>query len=661
MKDLKLWQADVCLEPFRKIIWRRYEQAILKEFDFCGNHKSLSDAANGYLYYGLHRAASGWIFRECAPNATAVYLIGEFSNWQPNSRYALQSVGNGNWEIKLPAKTFRHGDLYKLWIEWQGGNGERLPSYATRVLQDEQTKIFSAQVWSPTKKYKWKNEQPTRVEYPLIYEAHIGMSGEEEGIATFNDFRKNVLPRIVALGYNTIQLMAIQEHPYYGSFGYQVANFFAVSSRFGTPDDLKQLIDEAHKYNIAVVLDLVHSHSVINEAEGLSNFDGSENLYFHSGEKGTHPVWDSRCFNYGRHEVLHFLLSNCKFWLEEYRFDGFRFDGVTSMIYYDHGIGRDFTEYKYYYDGNQDEDAIIYLALANKLIHQINPNAITIAEDVSGFPGLAAAQEDGGVGFDFRMSMGVADFWIKTIKEKRDEQWHVGDIFYELTNKRSDECTISYAESHDQAMVGDQTIIFRLIDKEMYSSMDIFHHHLIVERGIALHKMIRLLTLSTSGNGYLNFMGNEFGHPEWIDFPRAGNEWSYKYARRQWNLADDADLRYRFLNNFDAAMIQLAAQEKFFDNKSHAIVQDIANQILIFKRGNLLFVYNFNPARSFENYRFAANAGKYVVVLDSDAPQFDGFGRIDSSVPHFTIHENYGDFLQLYIPSRAAMVLKQAD
>ncbi|MDR3350893.1 MAG: alpha amylase C-terminal domain-containing protein [Prevotellaceae bacterium] len=659
MHDLKIWETDVYLEPFRKVIEKRREQAAQKEREFCGEHAALSDAANGHLFYGLHRTRKGWVFREWAPNAIAVYLLGDFNGWKKKSAFALHATGNGNWEISLPEKTLKHLDLYKLLVEWRGGHGERLPSYVTRAVQDERTKIFSAQVWQPPKAYKWKYPSPPRVQYPLIYEAHIGMSGEEGRIATFDEFRENILPRIVALGYNTLQLMAIQEHPYYGSFGYQVSNFFAVSSRFGTPDALKRLIDEAHRHNIAVLLDIVHSHAVKNELEGLSRFDGTEYQYFHSGAKGEHPVWDSRCFNYGSNGVIHFLLSNCKYWLSEFRFDGFRFDGVTSMIYNDHGIGRDFTDYTLYYDGQQDEDALTYLLLANKLIHQWRPDALTIAEDVSGMPGLAAPLSAGGFGFDFRMSMGVADFWIKTITGKKDEHWHAGDIFYELTNKRRDEHTISYAESHDQAMVGDKTIIFRLLDKEMYFAMDVFRRNLVIDRGMALHKMIRLLTLSTAGDGYLNFMGNEFGHPEWIDFPREGNNWSYQYARRQWHLADDTNLRYRFLKAFDAAMIHLCAAAAFFEYRPFAIVRHIADQVLIFKRGEWLFVFNFNPQKSFDNYRFEAEAGKYLTLLDSDAACFDGFARVDDSVPHFTFTDNGKNFLQLYIPSRTAMVLKK--
>ena len=523
---LKLVEQDKLLQPYEGIIERRHRQVLDMEREFTYRTTRLADSCNSYLYYGLHRSANEWVFREWAPNATAIYFLGEFNDWRKHPDYALTKAGSGNWEIRLPADVLAHEMLYRLLVEWDGGSGERLPSHVRRVVQDEYTKVYSAQVWEPLHPYLMHNERPPRAENPLIYEAHIGMATEHRRVATFTEFRLFVLPRIVDLGYNTIQLMAIQEHPYYGSFGYQVANFFAVSSRFGTPEELRALIDAAHGMGVRVIMDIVHSHAVNNEEEGLSRFDGTEDQYFYPGARGHHPLWDSRCFDYGKHEVLNFLLSNCKYWLEEFHFDGFRFDGITSMLYWDHGIERSFTEYSMYYDGNEDENAITYLALANRVIHQVLPDAISIAEDVSGMPGVASPIEDGGMGFDYRMNMGTPDYWIKLLKEKRDEEWHVGDLFYELTNKRDEEHTISYAESHDQALVGDKTIFFRLVDKAVYTSMSVFDSNVIVDRGMALHKMIRLVTIGTAADGYLNFMGNEWGHPEWVDFTREGNGWS---------------------------------------------------------------------------------------------------------------------------------------
>ena len=658
---LKLVEEDKLLKPFAGIIEKRHQQVLAMEREFTYRTTRLSDKCNSYLYYGLHRTNEGWVFREWAPNATAIYLLGEFNDWRKHPDYVLTKVGDGNWEIKLPLGALAHEMLYRLLVEWNGGSGERLPSHVRRVIQDEYTKIYSAQVWDPLNPYQMRHERPKRTDYPLIYEAHIGMSTEHRRVSTFTEFRLFVLPRIVDLGYNTIQLMAVQEHPYYGSFGYQVANFFAVSSRFGTPDELKALIDAAHSMGIRVIMDIVHSHAVNNEEEGLSRFDGSYDQYFYPGERGYHPLWGSRCFDYGKHEVLNFLLSNCKYWLEEFRFDGYRFDGITSMLYWDHGINKDFTEYSLYYDGNQDESAITYLALANRVIHQVDPEAITIAEDMSGMPGVASPIEDGGMGFDYRMNMGTPDYWIKLLKEKRDEEWHVGDLFYELTNKREEEHTISYAESHDQALVGDKTIFFRLVDKAIYSSMGVFDKNVIIDRGMSLHKMIRLVTIGTAADGYLNFMGNEWGHPEWIDFPREGNGWSYDHARRLWSLVDDENLRFRFLNMFDKAMIQMVNDTGVFHWRPEPLVRDNERQVLIFTRGDYLFVFNFNPEKSFPDYVFDAPSGKYTMVLNTDNKNFDGVGRIDEEVEHFTRYVSPGrGQLSLYVPARTGFVLRRS-
>ena len=654
-KIKRIYKTDPWLEPYKDAIEARHER-ILQARDKIApaGSKSLSEGVNNHLYYGLHKEADGsWVIREWAPNASRIYLIGEFNNWRRTTAYEFKPAGEGNWELRLDGLFLSHGDLYKLFIEWPGGGGERIPAYCGRLVQDPDTKVFCAQVWDPARPYSWKHDKVLKRPHPLIYECHVGMSSEDPKVASFSEFRENVLPRVKRLGYDTIQIMALQEHPYYGSFGYQVSNFFALSSRFGTPDEFKELVDTAHGMGIAVVMDIVHSHSVDNEAEGLSLFDGRDDLYFYKGDAGRHPAWGSRCFDYGKDEVVRFLLSNCKYWLEEYHLDGFRFDGVTSMIYWDHGLGKDFGDYALYFDSGVDENAVTYLALANMLVKEIKPEAITIAEDVSGMAGLAAPFEAGGVGFDFRMAMGVADHWIKWIKEKSDEEWSPGEIWYELTNKRADEKTISYAECHDQALVGDKTIIFRLMDKEMYFSMNKDSENPVVDRGIALHKLIRLATLGTAGDGYLNFMGNEFGHPEWIDFPREGNGWSFDKARRLWSLSDNGFLRYGSLREFDKAMIGLVKRSGALSSAPFLLRADEEKKILIFGRKNLIFALNFNPVESFADYGFQAPEGGYVTALDSDDGRFGGFSRLGGRETHFTVD----GILKLYLPSRCALVL----
>ena len=665
---LRLVKNDPWLDPFEKAINGRHQHALDKMKELTNNgRKTLSEFASGHLYFGLHRTDKGWVFREWAPNATEIYLVGDFNGWQEKPEFRLKRVRNtGNWEIKLKPDVLKHGDLYKLKVYWNGGCGERIPAWTRRVVQDEQTKIFSAQVWEPAKPYKFRKRVFRANTSPLlIYECHVGMAQEEEKVGTYTEFREKVLPRVIADGYNCIQIMAIQEHPYYGSFGYHVSSFFAPSSRFGTPEELKQLIDEAHQNGIAVIMDIVHSHAVKNEVEGLGNFAGDPNQYFYPGERHEHPAWDSLCFDYGKNEVLHFLLSNCRYWLEEFKFDGFRFDGVTSMLYYSHGLGEAFCNYDDYYNGHQDDNAICYLTLANLLIHEVNSKAITIAEEVSGMPGLALPFHDGGYGFDYRMAMNIPDYWIKIIKEKVDEDWQPSSMFWEVPNRRKDEQTISYAESHDQALVGDKTIIFRLIDSDMYWHFKKGDENERVHRGIALHKMIRLLTSSTINGGYLNFMGNEFGHPEWIDFPREGNGWSYKYARRQWGLVDNKDLCYHYLGDFDRAMLEDVKSVRNIQKTDMVeIWHNDGDQVLAYMRRDHIFVFNFSPTRSFTDYGFLVPQGAYDVVLNTDAPEFGGNGLADDSVRHLTNFDpvyakDKKGWLKLYIPARSAVVLKK--
>ena len=666
-KVLGLIKNDPWLEPYSGAINGRHEFVLRKESELTGNGKvSLSDFADGYLYFGLHKSGSGWVLREWAPNATKMFLVGTFNDWQEKPAYQFKAKKNGVWELKMKPEAIKHLDLYKLHVYWDGGSGERIPAWVNRVVQDETTKIFSAQVWDPEHPYKFRKRQFKPKTNPLlIYECHIGMAQDAEKVGTYREFKDNVLPRVVADGYNCLQIMAIQEHPYYGSFGYHVSSFFAPSSRFGTPDELKELIDEAHRSGLAVIMDIVHSHAVKNEVEGLANFAGDPNQYFYPGDRHEHPAWDSLCFDYGKNEVLHFLLSNCKYWLEEFHFDGFRFDGVTSMIYYNHGLGEAFCNYGDYYNGGEDDNAIAYLTLANKLIHEVNPSAITIAEEVSGMPGLAAPITDGGYGFDYRMAMNIPDYWIKTIKERKDEEWLPSSLFWEVTNRRKDEKTISYVESHDQALVGDKTVIFRLIDADMYWHMAKRDRNFTVDRGMALDKMIKLLTLSTINGGYLNFMGNEFGHPEWIDFPREGNGWSYKYARRQWNLVDNHDLCYHYLGDFDKAMIALVKGVRMFQRTPVVeIWHNDGDQVLAYERGTLLFIFNFNPAKSFEDYGFLVKEGKYTVALNTDDKAYGGFGLTDDTVEHFTVHDDLyhkqgKGWLKIYIPARSAVVLRR--
>ena len=643
--------VDPWLEPYRPALVNQ-RNSVNEQIDRLLGSKSVEDFALGHLYFGLHKTNDGWVIREWAPNAKDIYFVSPRTSWNDDPTYRFTKQANGVWELNLPPDALNHSMHYKLHLYWPGGSGYRIPAYAPYVVQDPSSHNYDAVIWAPDKPYIWKYKSPKKPAVPIIYEAHVGMSSEKPEVASYRSFADTILPRIVKLGYNTIQLMAVQEHPYYGSFGYHVSNFYAASSRFGTPEDLKYLIDMAHKLGLYIIIDIVHSHAVKNEHEGLSKFDGTLSQYFHEGDAGTHPAWDSRLFDYLKPEVAHFLLSNLRFWLDEYHFDGFRFDGVTSMIYRDHGLERSFGSYDDYVGDNVSTDALAYLTLANKLIRAIRPDVLTIAEDMSAFPGIAAPIEIGGIGFDYRLSMGVPDLWIKLLKEKRDEDWDLGSLFHELQSHRPEEHTISYAESHDQALVGDKTLMFRLIDKDMYDHMQVNDSSLVVERGMSLHKIIRLLTASTNHGGYLNFMGNEFGHPEWIDFPREGNNWSYHYARRQWSLANNKSLKYHYLQEFDKAMVDLLPH---LTKNSEYVSVDQDRKLISYVRNDYLFVYNFSPEISYVDQAIPTKSGKYELVLSSDDSIYGGQDRVSADGPYQAVDE----ILLAYIPARVCLVFKR--
>ncbi len=662
---MKIVEKDPWLEPVADEVQARHDRYNNTLRYIESHYGSLKSFASAHEFFGFHydNIRRGWWYREWAPAAHYLSLFGDFNNWD---RYAnpLERENDGIWSIFLPDSQYRdkltQGSLLKVLVQSSIGEQERIPIYINRVVQNEDNKDFAGVLWKTDNSQKpANNQQPTfnGRQSLFIYECHIGMAQESESVGTYKEFKENILPRIKDLGYNAIQLMAVAEHPYYGSFGYHVSNFFAASSRFGTPEELKELIDTAHEMGILMIMDLVHSHTVKNTYEGMYLFDGSEDQYLIGGKEGHHPQWDSKLFNYGKIETLRFLLSNVRYWLEEYDFDGFRFDGVTSMLYKNHGIGTNFSEQKDYFGDNVNNEAVTYLQLANTLIHQLNKYHITIAEDVSGMPGICAPIEDGGIGFDYRLGMGLPDFWIKILKDQRDEDWNMHEFFFTMTNRLYDVKTIAYAESHDQALVGDKTIAFRLMDKEMYDSMSKFTPNIIVDRGIALHKMIRLFTICLGGNAWLNFMGNEFGHPEWIDFPRLENEWSYKHARRQWSLVDNTTLKYQYLNEFDKAMLKFVKDNDIMNAEPAWMMNaDEENKTIVFERNNIIFVFNWGT-KSIPDYEInVKNTGDYRIIFSTDDECFGGFGNIDKNAVFPSERRDEQVFMKIYNVSRTATV-----
>ena len=655
----RILELNPQLEPFsgdidlRMHLYRSTKKRILSE------GQSLNDFANAHLYFGFHHVDGGWYYREWAPSAYQLYLEGDFNGWNQTS-HPLTNLGNGSWELYLPGDdALWDGCKVKTVVDANLTRTEHIPLYARRVVQNKQTITFECEVVDDRKIFPWTDKDFVGEDELYIYEAHVGMAQEEGKVSSYREFADHILPRIHKAGYNTVQLMAIMEHPYYGSFGYQVSNFFAASSWFGRPEELKYLVNKAHAMGIRVLLDVVHSHAVKNTAEGINMFDGTTWQFFHDGPKGDHPAWGTKCFDYGKTGVIHFLLSNLKFWMTEYHFDGFRFDGVTSMLYHDHALGTDFTSDGKYFSYNTDTDAVTYLQLANELIRQVNPKAITIAEDMSGMPGMCLPIADGGIGFDYRLGMGLPDMWVKAVKIQ-DEFWDINQMWGSMCLRRPGEKTVAYVESHDQALVGDQTMIFRLAGANMYTDMNKDCHNPVIDRAIALHKMIRLFTLSGGGEAYLNFMGNEFGHPEWIDVPREGNGWSFHYCRRQWSLKDNGMLKYQWLGDFDEDMVRLTKENRIFDQRmADLLLMKAPEQTLAYYRHGLVFVFNFHFGNSLNNVLVPVRQpGEYTVVLSTDDEKYGGFGNVAKKT-YATKRFDGRDYIELYIPARTGFVLKE--
>lgn len=650
--QLAPYSGDIDLRMF---LYRATKARIL------GEGQTLNDFANAHNFFGFHRVDGGWVYREWAPSAYQLYLEGDFNGWNQTS-HPLTPIGNGNWEIRLEgANALWDGCKVKTVVDSNMTRTEHIPLYARRVVQDPKTITFCAEVVDDQKTFPWTDADFQGEKSLYIYEAHVGMAQEEGKVGTYREFADYTLPRIKKAGYNTVQLMAIMEHPYYGSFGYQVSNFFAASSWFGKPEDLKYLVNTAHAMGIRVLLDVVHSHAVKNTAEGINMFDGTTWQFFHDGPKGDHPAWGTKCFDYGKTGVIHFLLSNLKFWMTEYHFDGFRFDGVTSMLYHDHGLGTDFNTNDKYFSMNTHTEAITYLQLANELIRQVNPKAITIAEDMSGMPGMALPIADGGIGFDYRLGMGLPDMWVHTVKERKDEFWDIFKMWCDMCMRRPGENTVAYVESHDQALVGDKTMIFRLADAAMYTDMEKSTHNPVIDRAIALHKMIRLYTLAGGGEAYLNFMGNEFGHPEWIDFPREGNGWSFHYCRRQWSLRDNGLLKYEWLGQFDEDMIKLTKEADLFSMRMGDLrMKDSDKQVIVFYRKGLLFAFNFSPSRSYTDIRVPLpTIADYTVALCTDDSVYGGFDQVQHITYPAQVDGQGNSAITLYLPARTAVVLRE--
>lgn len=601
--------------------------------------------------------------REWMPAANSLYLTTNRTDFARRYEYRFKRTDDPNvWELFVPLEELPHGTYYELHVASSRTKGhvKRVPAFAVWVEQNRDNEDeWCARVWDPPEPHRFLYPRPARAAFPRIYEAHVGIARPLLGkkpkqYGTYEYFARKVLPRIAEGGYTAVQLMGIAEHPLYKSFGYQVSSYFAPSSRFGTPDEFKTLVDEAHRLGLAVYLDITHSHSCPNTEQGLARYD-TTNYFFHKKK----TQWATLSFDYGLEATRRFLLSNCRWWMEEFKVDGFRFDAVGNMIYTDHGLGDDFSHVGRCFYGaggtsRLDENGVLYLSLANTLVHELAPEAFTVAEEFSGAPGMSCAPEQGGLGFDRRFAMGIPDYWAKFIRGEGSGT-SMGMLWHEMTNRRWYDKTVSYTECHDQCINGDDAFIWRLIGDDMYEHMSMFSNSWKNSRGVALHKLMRFVTLATAGQGWLNFMGNEFGHPEWID--------DEAYAHRQWHLAETGHLKYSKLDAFDRAMLGLVREHGGdFKKSPHFRFIHEEDRLLAFERGRLLFVFNFHETRPQSALNLMVTPGKYTEILSSDELAYAGYGNLSvkrAAGGHFSDPSSGAteQRITLYLPPLTALAL----
>ncbi|XP_058788144.1 1,4-alpha-glucan-branching enzyme 3, chloroplastic/amyloplastic [Vicia villosa] len=556
-----------------------------------------------------------------------------------------------------------HGSKYRVYFNTTNGPLERVPAWATYVQPELDGRQAYAIHWEPPPEdvYKWKNQSPKVPKSLRIYEAHIGISGSEPKISSFNDFTDKTLPYIKEAGYNAIQLIGVVEHKDYFTVGYRVTNFYATSSRYGTPDDFKRLVDEAHGLGLLVFMEIVHSYAAADEMVGLSLFDGSNDCYFHSGKRGQHKFWGTRMFKYGDVDVLHFLLSNLNWWIEEYQIDGFQFHSLSSMIYTHNGFASFTGDLEEYSNQYVDKDALLYLIMANEILHVLHPNIITIAEDATYYPGLCEPTSQGGLGFDYYVNLSAPEMWSTFLETVPDHEWSMTKIVNTLVSKKENaNKMLLYAENHNQSISGRRSlaeVLFGEIDEHSE------HYKESLLRGSSLHKMIRLITLTIGGRAYMNFMGNEFGHPKRVEFPTSSNDYSYSLANRQWDLLEK-DGVHRDLFTFDKDMMRLDKNERVLSRgfPSFHHVND-SSKVISYVRGPLLFIFNFHPTDSYDSYTVGVEeAGEYQLILNTDEIKYAGQGILrENQYFQRTISkrvDGHRNCIEVQLPSRTAQVYK---
>ncbi|TDO98696.1 1,4-alpha-glucan branching protein GlgB [Marinomonas balearica] len=556
-------------------------------------------------------AIDGTRFAVYAPAARSVYVVGDFNGWDGRI-HPMSSNGDGVWRLFLP--DVRDGAKYK--FEIRAKSGEVLPHrtdpFAKRI---EQFPSFASVVQESQYEWNdnnWMSRPITDIyeEAVSIYEVHLGSwrRKDHNEPLTYLELKEHLVQYVTEMGYTHVELLPVSEYPFDGSWGYQPVGLFSVTSRYGTPDEFKALIDAFHQAGIGVIMDWVPAHFP-SDSHGLANFDGTHQYEYEDPKKGWHPEWNSLIYDFGKEHVVDFLISNANFWLEEYHIDGLRVDAVASMLYLDYS--REDGEWIPNVDGgNHNYEAIAFLKKLNETVYLNHPRCFTVAEESTAYPGVSKPTYMDGLGFGFKWNMG----WMNDTLEymKKDpiyRQYHQGELTFSMVYAFNEQFMLPI--SHDEVVHGKGSMIEKMPGDgwQKFANLRAFNGYMFTHPGKKL-----------------NFMGCEFGQ---------GQEWSHTKSL-DWHLLDidyhkGLQTLVKDLNHFYSAeqALQIDHDHQGFEWLSY---DDGQNSILAYVRQSkqrdelVMVVVNFTPTPH-SGYRIGApKEGQYELVLNTDDTMYCGSG-----------------------------------
>ena len=608
-----------------------------------------------YKKLGAHfsekNGEKGVFFAVWAPNAKEVYVIGEFNDWNESSS-KMERLGEGGIYATFLTGV-KEGQMYKYMLVLEDGTklykadpyanyAEMRPGTASKVYDLNHFK-WTDKKWMTDREKKDMNKEPVS-----IYECHIGSwmkhpDGTEDGFYTYRQFADRIVEYLKDIPYTHIELMGIAEYPFDGSWGYQVTGYYAPTSRYGTPDDFRYLIDTLHKHNIGVILDWVPAHFP-RDAHGLAEFDGTC-LYEHPDKRlGEHPDWGTKIFNYSKNEIRNFLIANALFWIREFHIDGLRVDAVASMLYLDYGK-KDGEWVANKYGGNENLDAIEFFKHLNSVIHGSHPGVMTIAEESTAWPKVTADPKDGGLGFSFKWNMG----WMHDFCEyMKLDPYFRKDNHYKLTFAMS----YNSSENYIMPLSHDEVVHLKC---SMVNKMP----------GYEVDKYANLRVLYTFMYGHegkkLLFMGQEFAQErEWSEAREL--DWSLlakPLNRGMWNYVSELLKLYRKspclyeIDNDWSGFEWMNADDK--DRSIYSFVRRSADG-----KQHMLFVINMTPVE-YPKYQVGVPMNtQYKLVLNSDEVKFGGNGnKIPKSIKAKKgLCDNREQYISFALPPLTAVVFQ---